>query len=58
MKLSSTQFETRYCQELWDKYMGIGGHIGEDEDIPYKEYVEVQYDVYSYLISVGREYQI
>jgi hypothetical protein len=51
--ISKTTFETRYCQELWDKYMS-----NCQENISFKDYIEIQYDVYSYLMSVGREYYI
>jgi hypothetical protein len=56
--ISKTTFETRYCQELWNKYMGLGESCGVCENISFKDYIEVQYDVYSYLMSVGREYYI
>jgi hypothetical protein len=38
--------------------MGIGDYVGVEENISFKDYVEVQYDVYSYLMQVGREYNL
>lgn len=50
--LSKTTFESRYCREIHYNWIHI------DEPLSYKHYLDVQYNVYITLASMGREYTI
>lgn len=50
--ISKTTFESRYCRQIHTNWLEI------EENISYKDYVDVQYNVYTTLASMGREYVI
>ena len=50
--ISKTTFESRYCKEIHINWLSV------DEQLSYKDYVDVQYNVYITLTRMGRDYVI